>query len=87
VQAVRWDDNVTEYPTQWKGILSNADLESFLLYNITDDQSESKPILPAAASTSSAVSPAVTRARDIILAQMDEAGDAIATFLGRCGPG
>lgn len=44
IQAVRWDDNETEYPTQWKAIASNMDYDGVLLYNITEDQSESRPI-------------------------------------------
>ena len=43
-QAVRFDANDTAYSTQWKAIAVNSDYTNVLLYNITDDQSESVPL-------------------------------------------
>jgi hypothetical protein len=43
-QAVRFDDNTTQYETQWKAIAVDSNYTNVLLYNITDDQSESVPL-------------------------------------------
>ena len=43
-QAVRFDDNATQYETQGKAIAVNSDYNNVLLYNITEDQSESVPL-------------------------------------------
>lgn len=66
-KAIRWDDNATTYRTEWKAIRSNSDSGQFLLYNITDDQSESRPLIAPNLSSSD---PAVARARAIIEQQM-----------------
>ena len=47
VQAVRFDDNTTKYETQWKAIAVNSNYSNILLYNITLDVSESKPLAGA----------------------------------------
>ena len=43
-QAVRFDDHTTKYVTQWKAIAVNSNYSNILLYNITEDVSESKPL-------------------------------------------
>jgi uncharacterized sulfatase len=43
-QAVRFDDNTTQYETQWKAIAVNSLYTNILLYNITADRSESVPL-------------------------------------------
>ena len=43
-QAVRFDDNATAYRTEWKAIAVNSDYTNVLLYNLTDDESESVPL-------------------------------------------
>lgn len=43
-QAVRFDGNDTAFDTQWKAIAVNSDYTNVLLYNITEDQSESRPL-------------------------------------------
>ena len=45
IQALRWDDNATQYRTEWKAIRVNSQSENLLLYNITEDQSESHPVM------------------------------------------
>ena len=42
VQALRFDDASAD--TQWKAIAVNSNYSNILLYNITDDQSESVPL-------------------------------------------
>lgn len=69
VQAVRWDDNATAYETEWKAILSNRNTSALLLYNLTDDVSESVPLLAGGV----VPNPHVARARDIILSFMQAA--------------
>ena len=73
VQSIRWDDNATAHRTEWKAFATDANYDyrsgAVLLYNITDDQSESIVLAggPAKVVPSDA---ATLRALAIIVAQM-----------------
>lgn len=41
---MRWDDNTTAYPTEWKAIATARQYDRMLLYNLSADQSESHPV-------------------------------------------
>jgi hypothetical protein len=43
-QALRFDSNTTAHRTEWKAIAVNSNWSNVLLYNLTDDPSESVPL-------------------------------------------